>query len=41
MASAIPMISVIGKDGKVAFVTVGAGEAAEEPIRLATSLAKK
>lgn len=41
MASAIPMISVIGKDGKVAFATVGAGEAAEEAIRLATVLAKK
>jgi thiol-disulfide isomerase/thioredoxin len=41
MASAIPMISVIGKDGKIAFVTVGAGEAAEEAIRLAVSLSKK
>ena len=41
MASAIPMLSVIGKDGKVAFVTVGAGEAAEEAIRVAQSLSKK
>jgi cytochrome c biogenesis protein CcmG/thiol:disulfide interchange protein DsbE len=41
MASAIPMISVIGKDGKIAFVTVGAGEAAEEAIRLAIALSKK
>jgi hypothetical protein len=41
MASAIPMISVIGKDGRIAFVTVGAGEAAEEAIRLAVSMSKK
>ena len=41
MASAIPMISVIGKDGKVAFVTVGAGEEAEEAIRVAIALSKK
>jgi cytochrome c biogenesis protein CcmG/thiol:disulfide interchange protein DsbE len=38
MASAIPMISVIGKDGKVAFVTVGAGEAAEEALNFALKL---
>ena len=40
MASAIPMISVIGKDGKVAFVTVGAGESAEEALNVALKLAK-
>jgi cytochrome c biogenesis protein CcmG/thiol:disulfide interchange protein DsbE len=37
-AAAIPMISVIGKDGKIAFVTVGAGEDAEEALSLAVKL---
>ena len=40
MASAIPMISVIGKTGKVEFVTVGAGEQAEEALNLALKLSK-
>lgn len=40
MASAIPMICVIGKDGKIAFVTVGAGEAAEEALKTALTLTK-
>jgi cytochrome c biogenesis protein CcmG/thiol:disulfide interchange protein DsbE len=40
MASAIPMISVIGKDGKVIFVTIGAGEDLEEAIKIAVSASK-
>ena len=40
MASAIPMISVIGKDGKVIFATVGAGEDLEEAARVALQAAK-
>jgi len=40
MASAIPMIGVIGKTGKVEFVTVGAGEQAEEALNLALKLSK-
>lgn len=40
MASAIPMISVIGKDGKVIFATVGAGEDLEEAIKNAVNTSK-
>lgn len=40
MASAIPMISVIGKDGKVIFATIGAGEALEEAAKVALEAAK-
>jgi cytochrome c biogenesis protein CcmG, thiol:disulfide interchange protein DsbE len=41
MAPAIPMISVISKEGKVEFVTVGAGEAFEEAMKMALALSKK
>jgi cytochrome c biogenesis protein CcmG/thiol:disulfide interchange protein DsbE len=40
MASAIPMISIIGKDGQVKFVSVGAGEATEEALNMAVNLNK-
>jgi thiol-disulfide isomerase/thioredoxin len=39
-AGSIPMLSVIGKDGKVMFVTVGAGDAAEEALKFAASMTK-
>lgn len=38
LAAAIPMISVIDKSGRVAAVTVGAGESIEEAIRVALAL---
>ena len=40
MVSAIPMLAVVGKDGRVAFATVGAGSYMEEALATAEKLAK-
>jgi thiol-disulfide isomerase/thioredoxin len=40
LVSAIPMIAVLDKDGRTAFVTVGAGDAVEDALNTARSLAR-
>jgi len=40
MVGAIPMLGVIDKSGKIVFVTVGAGEAAEEVLSAAAKISK-